>query len=358
MLKKTSAAFLAVLFLFSSVYSQSQNKPKNIIFLIGDGMGIGQVSLSIYNDTVNNPFKKFKTIGFSVTASASDLITDSGAGATAFAIGEKSHNHAISVDKNDVAKESIFERLKKKGYSTGVVATSSLTDATPACFVTHVPERSHEFEIAKQFSESTVDIAIGGGLTFFADSAHDGERAKGDNLLTTIQNNGYDVFTDYEDLAASDMSKKTFAILDYKGLPKAPQRDYALGDLTEKALQYLSKDKDGFMLMVEGSQIDWGGHAKDNDYVAGEMTDFLTAINKALEFAEKDGNTLVVVTADHETGGAAITEGKRGSAKLNFIWGSHTANMVGIFAYGPGAELFSGIIENNQIGQNFIELTK
>ncbi|HEX2983326.1 MAG TPA: alkaline phosphatase [Ignavibacteriales bacterium] len=357
-MKKIIVVLFSALLFSSNIFPQCENKPKNIILLIGDGMGIGQVSMAVYNQAENNPFRKFKTAGFSITASASALITDSGAGATAFALGEKSYNHAIGVDKNKVAQKNLFEIAQGKGYATGVIATSSLTDATPASFVAHVPERKEEFAIAEQFSTAKYDLAIGGGLCFFADSANGGERANGNNLLTKLQDNGYKVYTDYDALASAGINSKTFAVLDYKGLKKGPERKYTLGDLTEKALAYLSSDKDGFLLMVEGSQIDWGCHANDNSYTMGELTDFMTAINKALEFAEKDGNTLVIVTADHETGGSAINEGERGSAKLGFLVKSHTANMVGIFAKGPCEGMFGGIMENNQIGLNLRSLLK
>lgn len=357
-MKKIIVILFSALLISGNIFPQCDNKPKNIILLIGDGMGIGQISMAVYNQPDNNPFKKFKTVGFSITASASALITDSGAGATAFALGEKSYNHAIGVDANKVAQKNVFEMAQEKGYSTGVIATSSLTDATPASFVAHVPERKEEFTIAEQFSNAKIDIAFGGGLCFFADSANGGERSKNDNLLTKLQGNGYKVYTDYDALAEAGINSKTYAILDYKGLKKGPERKYTLGDLTEKALSYLSSDEDGFILMIEGSQIDWGSHANDNSYAMGELTDFMTAINKALEFAEKDGETLVIVTADHETGGAAVNEGARGSVKLGFLVKSHTANMVGIFAKGPCESLFGGVMENNQIGLNLRSLLK
>ncbi|HSP88939.1 MAG TPA: alkaline phosphatase, partial [Ignavibacteriaceae bacterium] len=142
------------------------------------------------------------------------------------------------------------------------------------------------------------------------------------------------------------------------GLPRAADRDYSLGDLAKIALDYLSKQSNGFVLMIECSQIDWSGHDNDQDYLLKEMEDFNTALNTVLDFAEKDGETLVVVTADHETGGMSILHGNSDGCNLDleFSTKEHTASMVGIFAKGPGEDEFSGVMDNYMIGRKLFKL--
>ena len=165
----------------------------------------------------------------------------------------------------------------------------------------------------------------------------------------------------FDELVNSGSAEKLVGLLEQGHLPKANDRSYTLAQLTQKAIDALSKDSDGFFLMVEGSQIDWGGHDNESDYIVGEVKDFDGAIGKALDFAEQDGNTLVVVTADHETGGYAILDGsvdEKTITKTGFSTTGHSASMVAVFAYGPGAQDFAGIQDNTIIGQKMIEYMK
>ncbi len=347
----------AVVVLFAAtVFCETPSKPKNIILLIGDGMGISYVSVSVFK-MENDAFKRFKNIGLSITCSANRLVTESGAGATALACGYKTYNKAIAVDVNKKPLETIIEYLQTKDYATGIVSTSQVTHATPASFVSHVDSRYEEFEIAEQIAESNVDVVIGGGTYFFLPDGKGGDRNDDKNLVENMRVKGYQYIDDPEKLTDYDGSKKLLALLDEKSIDHGEDRDYTLGQMSEAALKRLSKNANGFFLMVEGSQIDWSGHDNDQDYCESEMKDFNTAINAALDFAEKDGNTLVVVTADHETGGMAITGDyeDRSSFDLKYVWTHHTAEMVGIFSYGPGSEKFTGIMENNMIGRHLFE---
>jgi alkaline phosphatase len=151
-------------------------------------------------------------------------------------------------------------------------------------------------------------------------------------------------------------NNKIFALLDTANIRPANERNFTLGDLTKKTIEILSHNKNGFVLMVEGSQIDWACHGNDQKYLEGELKDFSTAINAAMDFAEKDKNTLVIVLADHETGGTSITKGNFTNIKLEFISHGHTGTMIPVFVYGPGAELFTGIHKNYEIGRNLINL--
>lgn len=340
---------------FNSTYCREGKKPKNIIILIGDGMGLNDVTAE-YLLNKENAFGKFKSTGFSVTCSADRLITDSAAGATALSTGCRTNNGSVAVDTLGKSLKTILEFAHEKGLSTGFVVTSTVTDATPAGFSTHVKNRAEVYEVARQLSEGNLDVVIGGGLRFFIpDTAK-----KNPDLLKRIKERGYKFFQSAKDLTSYKGFGPLFALLENDNLKSAQARDYSLADLTGAAIKNLSRNNKGFVLMVEGSQIDKGEHAKDQDKLLNEMSDFDKAVNLALEFARKDGNTLVVVTSDHETGGISLTAGdKNGTGlKLTFISGDHTANMVGVFSYGPCEENFRGINENYQIGRKLINCIK
>ena len=324
--------------------------PKNIILLIGDGMGLTQVSTSFYFNEQPSNFLRFKEIGLQQTTPVGAKITDSAAGATAFSAGIKTYNGAIAVDKDTQAVETIIEILSKKGISTGVISTSSITHATPASFYAHVPSRNMQEEIARQLMGSEVDFFAGGGKKFFA------ARKDGENLIEGLKTKGFEVDTSSLAKNAGPLNNKYAFLLGRDYMPKMEDgRGNFLPDATTLALDYLNQDPKGFFLMVEGSQIDWGGHANDANYIIEEMKDFDKTIGAALDFAEKDGNTLVVVTADHETGGFALSSAKvrkrddyRGLVPT-FSTGGHTAALIPVFAYGPGAERFKGVYQNNDI---------
>lgn len=350
--------FLVLIILSVPSFSQEGKKPKNIIILIGDGMGTNTVSTLLLSDK-DNAFRRFTSVGFSVTCSADNLITDSAAGATALSTGYRTNNHFIGVNPEGKPLRNIMEAAKDNGKSAGVVATSSVTHATPAGFVTHVSDRQKERSIAYQLVDSNIDIAIGGGLGFFAPQ-NDSDKT---DLTVKLKEKGYKVYTDLASLKAHKGNERYYAMLEKVSLKPAGERDYSLGDLTRSALASLSSNKNGFVLMVEGSQIDWGAHSNNQKQLLGELKDFNTAVHAALDFAEKDGNTLVVVTADHETGGVTITAGKPDASEFTLNFGSkgHTAAAVGVFAKGPGEEYFRGIFNNYEIGRKlffFVEPAK
>jgi alkaline phosphatase len=356
-LNRFSRSIFFLLFVPSLLFAQETERPKNIIILIGDGMGLNYVSAHVLKSD-NSPFKKFSTIGLSITKSIDDLITDSAAAATAIATGYRTKNRYLSVDTSYNKLYTIFEHAEKLGLSTGVVVTDEIVGATPAAFVTHHYSRSEKREIAKQFLDIDLDVVIGGGAKYFLpeDSFHsDGSEI---DLTDKLKSNGYNLYYDFEGLSESINSEKVFALLADGGLPKAEKRDYSLGELTTIALEHLADNDKGFLLMIEGSQIDWAGHDKDPDYLLSEMDDFSTALNVALDFAEEEGNTIVVVTSDHETGGMAITQGSYDGASLRieFINSYHTAGFVGVFAYGPGEKIFGGIYDNYFIGRKLFHL--
>ncbi len=328
-------------------------KPKNIILLIGDGMGLSQVSASLFFSETPSNFERFSVIGLIKTSSSSDLITDSASGATAFASGVKTYNGAIGVTADSLAIETIVEQISVRGISTGLISTSSITHATPACFYAHVKSRRMEEDIATYLVNSEVDFFAGGGLDFF------NKRKDGQDLSIHLKEKGFKVVT--KKLPNKVSGKKQAILLaknDMSTIVKG--RGNFLPDATKLALKYLSKNENGFFLMIEGSQIDWGGHAKDSEYLISELLDFDKTIGVALDFAKQNGETLIIVTADHETGGFTLANERGDYNKINptFSTDGHSATMVPVFAEGPGSIEFGGVYENTEIYTKMISLFK
>lgn len=338
-------------------------KPKNIIFLIGDGMGLSQVSAPYYFGEGTPHFSRFKNIGLINTSSASHKITDSAAGATSFASGVKTYNGAIGMNVEKSPTPTILEELSDDGWNSGLISTSSITHATPASYYAHVEKRSMAEDIAMQMVSSDVDFFAGGGTDYFC------RREDGKNLLQDLEKAGFVMDTSSLEGSVSNLDQKYGYLLAPNGMPSKPEgRGDFLLDATNKALDYLSHQKESFFLMVEGSQIDWGGHDNDAEYIIQEMNDFNEVIGRVLDFAERQGNTLVVVTADHETGGFTLaSEVKKDSVTgktstdynsivPSFSTGGHSSTLIPVFAWGPGSQHFRGINENTHIYTLFKEL--
>jgi alkaline phosphatase len=338
----------------NSTYRKSREVPKNIILFIGDGMGLSQIYAAMTRSDHPLFIEKFPYTGFSRTYSADNYITDSAAGGTALACGVKTNNGMIGMKPDGSVVSSIIEIAHKHGLATGVVSTSAVTHATPASFVAHNAGRGNYEDIAKDFLKGTVDLFLGGGENHF--------RARKDSLDLTValKNQGFDVVYNLDDMNKST-SLKLAALLAKEHMPTvAAGRKDALAEMTAKAVETLGRNDKGFVLMVEGSMIDWGGHEQNIDYVVSETIDFDKAVGVGLNYAEQKGNTLVVVTADHETGGIAITGGnlKNHTLEVKFSGGEHTGVMVPVYAFGPSAVNFTGIHENTFFFGEFLRLLK
>lgn len=298
------------------------HKAKNVIFMIGDGMGVPYTTALRYmNDdaeTVEMEPTAFDPhlVGMQSTYPEDDAenVTDSAAAATAMSSGVKTYNNAIAVDNDKTDVKTVLEQAKENGMSTGLVATSEITHATPASYGAHEEQRKSENAIANDYyddlidGEHKVDVMLGGGTKFFERSDR--------NIVKQFQKDGYSYVTSAEEMKQDD-NKQVLGLFAEVGLDKMIDRDKkqpSLADMTTSALDRLKGDKDGFFLMVEGSQIDWAGH--DNDVVGAmsEMKDFEQAFEVVRDFAKENGETLVVVTADHSTGGISI------GADGNYNW--------------------------------------
>ena len=331
-------------------------KPKNIILMIGDGMGLAQVSAALYTNFNQLNLEEFPVVGLHKSYSYDHLVTDSAAGATAFACGVKTYNNAIGVNKDTVPGKTILEEAEEHGLATGLIATSTIVHATPAAFISHTPFRENYEEAAADIMDTEVDLLIGGGKQYF-------ERRESDdrNLIADLKKRGYFV----SDYAQQDINSfrwnpnKNFVFFtaDKHPLPVSARQDY-LALSARQAPYFLEKRSEkGFFLMIEGSQIDWACHAKDAKMSIKETLDFDRAIGEVLKFAKSRGNTLVIVTADHETGGLALMPGSdMGKVVGEFTTNNHTASLIPVYAFGPSANLFAGIYQNTDIHRKMREL--
>lgn len=354
---KSANLFLTLIFFSIPAVSQtaknkSQSMPDNIILFIGDGMGLSHIQSGLTANFGILNLLEFKSIGFSRTHSSSDYVTDSGAGATAISTGHKTYNGAIGVRADSLPVKTILEYAEEKGLSTGLISTSAITHATPASFIAHNIDR-HDYEgIALDFLKTDIDVIIGGGKSHFT------SRRDNRNLAKEFSAKGY-LVTYSMDTVRNISSGKLVGLTAREHNPGIIEgRDDMLPVSVNTALKILSKNRKGFFLMVEGSQIDWGAHANNTGFVAMEVIDFDKAIGNALTFAKNYGNTLVIVTADHETGGMALTNGDYIEGKISAVFATknHTGIMVPVFAYGPGAELFQGIQQNTDLFKKMMQL--
>jgi alkaline phosphatase len=327
-------------------------KPKNIIFFIGDGMGIAHVYAGMTRNHGKLYLEKCTHVGLQKTYSSNNYITDSAASGTALATGVKTKNGMLGMNADSIPVKTILEYSEENGFATGLVATCSITHATPASFISHQVNRNMYEEIAADFLKTDIDLFIGGG------SDHFKRRRDSVDLTLDLKNKGYNVLYSLDDILKFENGKLAGLTAPGHIIPFSEGRGDFLPDVTEKAISILEKNSKGFFLMVEGSQIDWAGHGNNQEYIIEEVLDFDRAIGKALTFAENNGETLIVITADHETGGMALNGGSIEDCTVNaaFTTGGHSAEMVPVFAFGPGAEKFTGIYENTAIFEKFMEL--
>jgi alkaline phosphatase len=419
----------------SAAQTPQQPEIKNIIFLIGDGMGVPYVTAHRYmKDNLNTKEIELTEfdhylVGQQTTHPEDEhqTITDSASAATAMSAGIKTYNNAIAVDNDLSVVKTVLEQAKENGKATGLVATSEITHATPASYGAHDESRKNMDQIADDYYDELVngnhkvDVLLGGGVKNFVRKDRD--------LTAEFEKDGYSYVTTKAELM-KDSNEQILGLFASGGLPKMIDRTEeipSLEEMTNAAISRLSKDEDGFFLMVEGSQIDWAGH--DNDIVAAmsEMEDFERAFKAAIDFAKKDKHTLVVATADHSTGGFSLGQGgeynwhpsviKAAKRTPDFIaqaikdgadveetlkkyiefeltaeeiksvkdqvistdkyaldnaietifnvrsftgWTTdgHTGEEVNVYAYGPGKDMFAGLIDNTKNAENIFNILK
>lgn len=347
--------FIILIFIIQAISCDSEKREinaKNVILMIGDGMGVSQVYSGLTANHGDLNLIRMKNIGFHMTYSYDNYTTDSAAGGTAIATGIKTRNGMIGMNPDSLEVKSILEIAENHGLYTGLVSTSAITHATPASFIAHEVNRNMYEAIASDFLDTEIDVIIGGGKSHFC------ERQDGRDLLVEFRNKGYSVYNDLSETVNHKSGPMAVFTADVHNPRLSEGRGKMLPDATVKAIEVLDQNPEGFFLMIEGSQIDWGGHNNDLDYIVEEVLDFDQAIKEALDFAEKDGETLVIVTADHECGGLALNNGDiiSGTIDACFTTKGHTGVMVPVFAAGPGAEEFIGIYQNTDFFDKILNI--
>ena len=354
-----------------------EKKAKNIILLIADGMSLSQVTS--YRLLKGGPdarlsMDKFPISGIVLTHSADAIVTDSASSATAFSTGQKTNNGALGLDQNKEVLENLTEKIHDYGFVSSLISTSEITHATPAAFASHVDLRWKTDEISKQMMDSNVMTILGGGRHFFITEEMGGKREDGLNLMEQVKAS-HTVLTKKEELTNFDASNKgkivgLFADEHLRDIERPenhssePTTSEMLDFAINRSLNFNQNGCRGFFIMVEGSQVDWAGHANNVDYLVQEMKDFDDAVSVAYKFARENEDTLVVVTADHETGGLLIepetpTNYTSPEVKFSFNtgigYGSHTGVPVPVYAYGPGSQNFTGTLDNTDIYYAMVE---
>jgi alkaline phosphatase len=385
--KITLVAFVAFVLLVGC----AEQKPKNVIYLIGDGMGFGAVSSLLLSENGETGFEMAPVIGLNETCSANNYVTDSPAGGTALATGTRTCNGFLGVGPDSVQLESILKKAQKMGKKTGIVVNTTLTEATPGAFYAGVTSRKESYKIAEQFTESGVDVAIGAGLSAFIN------RPDSVDMTAVLIEKGYDVYLDWKSVLDTE-SEKFVGILDMGDVHRRNKSRNTTASAAEgaevclaaklaasegkvdttrfsepteylhkacnKALSVLEKDApNGFFLMIESAIIDGYGHNNDSEGMIEEMKEFDQTLKTLIAYVNKHPNTLLVVTADHETGGTGVTYKSHAinqpeGLHLNFSTKGHSGTVVPIFAYGAGAAKFSGIFQNRELPAMIEELIK
>ncbi len=330
---------------------------KNVIFMIGDGMGLAQAAmLMVENGYEATAFDRAENIALIKTYSANNRVTDSAAAGTALACGQKTNNKMLGLTPELDTCYSLTLRANRKGMATGVVVSCGLQHATPAAFYAHVADRNDNYNITRQLAASSFDVAIGGGAKYFS------EELDGASFSDIATSNGYNIVTTFDELSSVGDGRVLglFEPGHIKSI-KAGRGDY-LPRATEAALSRLSKSDKGFVLMVEGSQIDWACHSNNSVETLAEVADFNDCLNVVMDFADYNPGTLVVITADHETGGLSMVSNDADFTKSDsgvaykYSTGGHSGILVPVYTYGAGADRIEGVMENTALSDKIAEI--
>lgn len=320
-------------------------KVKNVILMIGDGMSLMHVYTAWAANRGKLWLENAQATGLSKTWAVKKLVTDSGSGGTSLATGVKTVYHAVGVDPEGKPLTSLVDVAKELGKDAGMAVTCRLWDATPCDFCCHNIDRDKEEELVGDYPTSGVDFVFGGGAQKFTN------RKDGRDIFKELQKKGYHVSRTLDDFFAYDKNSRIFAVPYDKDTPLPDERGDLLARASMKGISLMNQNKNGFFMMIEGSQLDDYGHFNQLDLLMKETLDFDKTIGEVMKWAAKDGETLVVVTADHETGGLTLVNGNKDEGRVEccFSTKDHSGAMVPVYAFGPGAENFTGIFENTDV---------
>lgn len=320
-------------------------KVKNVILMIGDGMSLMHVYTAWAANRGKLWLENAQATGLSKTWAVKKLVTDSGSGGTSLATGVKTVYHAVGVDPEGKTLTSLVDVAKELGKDAGMAVTCRLWDATPCDFCCHNIDRDKEEELVGDYPTSGVDFVFGGGAQKFTN------RKDGRDIFKELQKKGYHVSRTLDDFFAYDKNSRIFAVPYDKDTPLPDERGDLLARASMKGISLMNQNKNGFFMMIEGSQLDDYGHFNQLDLLMKETLDFDQTVGEVMKWAAKDGETLVVVTADHETGGLTLVNGNKDEGRVEccFSTKDHSGAMVPVYAFGPGAENFTGIFENTDV---------
>ncbi|HEY9551807.1 MAG TPA: alkaline phosphatase [Prevotella sp.] len=335
------------------VQKKKTGKVKNVILMIGDGMSLMHIQAAWTCNRGQLWLENAQAVGLSKTPATNKLITDSGSGGTSLATGHKTVYHAVGVDPNGNPLPSLCSLAKAKGKDAGIAVTCRLWDATPCDFCCHDIDRDNEQSLIADYLDSNIDYAFGGGAKYFE------HRDDGRNIFQELQNKGYHIARSWDDLSKWQKGK-VFCVPYDVDTPLPDERGDLLARAALKGMNLMNQNKNGFFMMVEGSQLDDYGHFNQLDMLMKETLDFDRTVGEVMKWAAQDGQTLVVVTADHETGGMTVHGGEleKGTVVCNFSTKSHSGTMVPVYAFGPGAQEFTGIMDNTDIFWKIKKLLK
>ena len=317
---------------------------KQILLLIGDGNGLAQISSGIVANGGELTLTQLRTIGLVKTQAADDFTTDSASGATAMATGQKANNRALGLNASGDSIPNLPYFLSQKGFKSGLVTNDELTGATPAAFYAHHPERDAAAAIAGYLPTSALNLVIGGG----------GKHFKKEKLSQA----GFTLVPDLQGL--SEVKEPRVAHFASEG--GMPSMEAGRGNFLSQAFlqasSYLGKGKSPFFLMLEAAKIDSGGHSNSPSTIVTELLDFDRVLAEAIRYADTHPGTLVLVTADHETGGVSIPQGdlERREVELAFHSDDHTGILVPLFAYGARSSAFAGVYNNTEIFHRLLKV--
>lgn len=389
-----------------------QDTPTRIVLFVVDGAGIGMWSIANYEND-DSAMRQFPVVGLMDTRSVRGFYPGSADAATSFATGTRTFNGAIGVGPDSQPRETVLELAAERGLATGLVTTARITDATPAAFSAHTPTRPDEAGIALQQAEHDITVFLGGGRQHF----HPSGRPDSLDIIDRFRQLHTYVETGAElEAADTDTVTSLYGLFTWSDMPVFPDRNPSLAAMTSAALEVLHKDPDGFFLLLETESTDTEPHGNvEYSVLAGEMVDVEATAKVVLEYQQYNPETLILMLGDHDTGGLAIQQvaarrqmtgvaaqldtnvvrlgesavlmGNAESALLDstkslmnrtattlrrrareitretilvarYTTGSHTANLVPLFAKGPGAERFGGVIDNYRIGEILLDMVR
>jgi alkaline phosphatase len=321
--------------------------PRSMILIVGDGLGFSELEASrllLRGIGGQLTLDRLPITGWQTTRSADDVVTDSAAAATALATGHKTDNGAVGIGADGKRLKSLFDAGRDRGKGLGVITDSYLWDATPSAFYAHRAKRKEYAAIAGDLASKGLDVAIGTERHGFEDDDDDDGP-----VLSVFTRQGFALAHDWAGIEGSDRGRKLVGVFPSNAITPIEGASL-LPKLVEHALARLAANPEGFLLVIETEETDTGSHENILDQTRRGVAALDATVAVAADFVARDGRTLMLVTADHETGGLSFLKGKAGKS-LEFTWatGSHTGEPVPVFAYGPGAERFTGVHDNTDL---------